>query len=608
MLDYGIIGNCNTAALISKNACIEWMCYPAFADESIFAKIIDKKKGGALEIIPDKKCKSSQHYIKDTNILETVFECREYAFRVTDFFPRYKQILPLHPKNKFAKNMLVRIIKKIRGKPRIKIIFDPKLDYARGKTVISTRNGNIEAKNKGKKIVLRSDIARRDITERNFFRLNSEKFVTIGNGEDKEYSLSACNSMKKHTGTYWKNWVKTLVMPKTNRDEIVRSALAIKLLTYGRTGAIVAAPTTSIPEEIGSHRCFDYRFCWVRDAAYAVDALKKIGRNYEAKRFMEFMTSIITGLKEKNRGLHALYGINGEKKLTEKKLLHLDGFENSKPVRIGNAAYAQEQHDIYGELINMLYIYFVYYEYEKLMKKRHWEMLFYLINQIKMNWRKQDSGIWEFRGKKEHFTFSKFMCYVGLDRAIRIAEHFRNKKLACELEPLRNEIMSDILKKGYNPSASAFTISYGSDSLDASLLRMAYHEFLPPSDSRLRNTIKEIFKTLRKKEFVQRYSVRDDFGKPKNAFTLCSFWLIDALYYMGEKKLARKLYLRIMRRSNHLGLFSEDIDMRTKKLSGNFPQGYVHLAAINTSILLSEWEAKRKKIKVRLFPKSKNAF
>jgi len=288
-----------------------------------------------------------------------------------------------------------------------------------------------------------------------------------------------------------------------------------------------------------------------------------------------------------------MYGIEGETKLTEKTLTHLNGFKNTKPVRIGNAAYDQIQHDIYGEIIDLMYLYFVYHQYGKPTKK-HWRLLKYTIKQIKKHWQEIDSGIWEFRGLHQHYTFSKFMCYIGVDRAIRMAELY-NKEFKG-WDDLKEEIFLDIIKNGYHKKEKAFTIYYGSKELDASLLLMAYHEFLPKDNPLLINTIKRIDKELKNNYLVQRYKMTDEMGKSKSAFTICAFWLVDALHYIGEKEKAEKIFNKLIKNSNHLGLFSEDIDLKTKKLIGNFPQAYTHIALINSAILLSEWGAKRKKI------------
>ena len=605
MLEHGIVGNCATCALVSRKGAVEWMCWPDFSSPSVFAKILDSEKGGHLSITPRHRCRTEQRYISDTNILETTFSCRKYEFTVTDFFPRYRPIIPRVKGRKIGKNVLIRIIEPKRGRPEIRVEFSPKMDYARGSTEVAWEKNGATARKGRAEIRMAASFPAGRMMNGEYFTLTRPEFIALGERKDAEKcTMGTCRKMLARTKKYWKAWVGSLITPKMNRPAIVRSALLLKLLTFSETGAIVAAPTTSIPEEPGTGRCFDYRYCWVRDASYAVDAMKKIGRDIEAKEFMNFMIGIIRS-QRRHRGdrLQIVYGIRGEKDLKEKVLPHLAGFGGSKPVRIGNAAYRQGQNDIYGALIDVIYLYFVYYEYEKRMLETHWEMLEFLVREIERHWKRVDSGIWEFRRKKAHFTFSKLMCYIGVDRAIRIAEHFRRPDLAKKWGALGNMIMKDMLDKGYNAKAQAFTMSYGSDDLDASLLRMTYHQFLPTTDRRIINTVNAVYKSMGKDGLVQRYTIRDDFGKSGSAFTICTFWLIDSLYYLGERETARKLYASIMKRANHLGLFSEDIEMGTGKQAGNFPQAYTHIAVINTSILLSEWNAKRKKINVGRFPR-----
>lgn len=593
MLDYGIIGNCITCALVSKEGSVDWMCYPDFSSPSVFAKILDEKRGGFFSLKPEKNCKIKQKYIENTNILETTFECKSYAFKILDFFPRYKTILGKKQSKLIRENRLVRIFEPIRGVPVLSVFFEPKLDYARGETKIIQEGNSVDVINGNKKTQLITNIYINKILDKEKFELRKRLYFVFGEPDDSsKYSIKRCLSLLKATKRYWEGWVNSLVLPEVNRELIVRSALCLKLLTFSESGAIIAAATTSLPEEIGKERNWDYRFCWIRDAAMTVDALYKIGREYEAKRFMDFIMDRVM----KDDHIQAMYGIHGETKLKEKVLDHLEGFKGSKPVRIGNAAYNQYQNDIYGELIDIIYLYYVYYGFKDKMSKKYWEFLRFIVNQIKFNWDKPDQGIWEFRGQACHYTFSKMMSYVGVDRAVKIAQRFGNDKYANEWTEIKEEIRKELLEKGYNKKKGAFTMYYGSKDLDSSLLLMAYHEFLGHGDQRLINTIKKIYEKLRKDYAVKRYSICDDFGVSTSSFTICSFWLVEALIYIGEKKKAMKLFDKLIKYSNHLGLFSEDLDTKTGKLLGNFPQAYTHIALINCSILLSEWSAKRKKI------------
>ena len=585
MLPYGIIGNCKTCALVKKDASIDWMCYPSFSSPSIFAKILDKN-GGSLEVHPLGKYKVAQRYIPNTAVLETTFTSQKHAFKIIDFFPRYKSLLQKDHQLLVKNNRLIRIIKPLKGKPKLKISYDPKPNYAIEKCSFKEEENELRCTG----FSLASNINFEKIINGEIIVLNQAKYIVVGEKQDS-FSVQRCMTLLYATKKYWEKWVETLILPEKHRDAIIRSAIALKLLTYSETGAIIAASTTSIPEELHSGRNFDYRYCWVRDAVFCVDALTKIGRHYEARKLMEFFMKNVL----EHDFIQIMYGIHGETNLDERELPHLEGFKCSSPVRIGNAAYNQVQNDIYGGVVDLLYFFFCYYN-RKQMTKKYWRFLSYLINQIKFTWHRKDNGIWEFREYPRHYTYSKVMCFVGVDRAIKLAQFYKKDELAEKWVPLRDEIKEDILKHGYNAEVKSFTLYYGGTELDAALLLLAYHEFLEPSDPRLINTVKAIYHGLRKGYLVKRYTKEDDFGMSHSAFTICAFWLIDALYYIGEEKKARILYTAITKRSNHLCLFSEDIDIRTKKQLGNFPQAYTHIAHINSSILLSEWSAKRKRI------------
>lgn len=566
-MDYGIIGNCRTCALVKKDTSVDWMCYPKFSSPSVFARILDPD-GGHLKIIPKVKSRIKQRYIPRSAVLETTFTSRQGKFRVIDFFP------------KDGPNCMVRLIRPVRGKPEIRCEFSPRPDYARKKPELHVKGNVITAGN----FRLETNIPAHSIVSDQHFRLEHGKYLSFG--DEGAGSLQKAMSLLYNTLRFWKEWTGDLFIPRYKRHYVIRSAITLKLLTYEKTGAIVAAPTTSLPEVVGSDRTFDYRYCWVRDSAFCVDVLNKIGKDDEAKALLEFILKRVA-----RNGSHIMYGIEGETKLTEQELSHLEGYKGSRPVRIGNAAHSQLQLDVYGGVLDVIYLYYGYYRYT--MPESSWKYVRFLVRQIEKKWKEKDSGIWEFRGEMKHYTYSKFMCYVGVDRAIRLAQIYRKYRLAGKWEALREEIKLDILEKGYDEEMQAFTMEYGGRDLDASLLQMTYHDFLTFDDPRIVNTVTNIYKRLRKGHLVKRYLVEDDFGVSTSAFTICGFWLVDSLFNIGKKNAARRMYSRLLRDSNHLGLFSEDIDLSTKKLRGNFPQAYTHLALINSSVLLSEWCAKR---------------
>ncbi len=594
MLDYGIIGNCMTCALVKKNGSIDWLCFPSFSDPSIFAKILDEKKGGSFSIKPVGKYKISQKYVSDTAVLETRFTGTKNAFIIYDFFPRYSKLTKNGHKLLIKENRLVRIIKPVKGKPKIRIEYDPKPDYARKKCEYFQLEDKLICSTDDRKIALVTNVPFENICEKKDFIVDHTKYFVVEDGTRFESVRNVNDCMKLFTSTkkYWENWCKDLILPKNNNSLIIRSLITLKLLTYSPTGAIIAAATTSIPEEVGSERTWDYRYCWVRDASFCADVMEKLGRSYESKELMKFILKAAV----RDDFIQPIYTITGETDLPEYELAHLKGYKGSGPVRVGNAAYRQRQNDIYGAVIDVFYRYFVYYQYEKRLKEKYWRLIKYTVNQIKFNWDKKDSSIWEYRDLEDHYIYSKFMCWIGVERAIKIAQHFKKEEFIDGWVLLAEKIKEDILKNGYNQEIESFTIAYGKKDLDASLLLMCYHEFLPSDNPWLINTVKAIYRNLRYKDKVKRYKIDDDFGQSKSFFTICTFWLVDSLHYIGEESKARKLFSKIIKRGNHLGLFSEDVDMKTGNLTGNFPQAYTHIALINSAVLLSEWSAKRKKI------------
>jgi GH15 family glucan-1,4-alpha-glucosidase len=367
----------------------------------------------------------------------------------------------------------------------------------------------------------------------------------------------------------------------------MRSALLLKLLSYQKSGAILAAVTTSIPETIGEERNWDYRFCWIRDASMVIKVMTKLGHFNVAHRYLNF---IIDLLPDKGEKIQIMYGINGEKKLTEYELPHLSGYENSKPVRIGNAAYKQKQNDIYGILVDVIYQLIHLFTTSLEHSEELWTITRNIIKVVETNWQKPDKGIWEIRHSTKHFTFSKVLCWVAADRGIKIAELLHQKEYIQSWSRLRDRIKNDILKNAWSEKKQSFTQAYGIEDLDASALLMESFGFLDGDDPKFRSTVKAIQKELEYKGLMYRYKNHDDFGQPSSAFTICSFWLIRSLYMIGEKEEARKKFDELLKYSNHLGIFSEDLDFESKRLLGNFPQAYSHLALIDVAMLLAGGE------------------
>jgi GH15 family glucan-1,4-alpha-glucosidase len=385
----------------------------------------------------------------------------------------------------------------------------------------------------------------------------------------------------ERTKVYWLNWCHKTPSFKHYNEEILRSAMTLKLLTFEKTGAVLAAATTSLPETIGEVRNWDYRFCLIRDASMVIKVIAKLGHNQIVKNFIRYIIDLVP---DKNEKLQIMYGISGEKTLTEETLAHLDGYQGSKPVRVGNAAYIQKQNDIYGILMDVIHYQIESYTQDDEKHEELWTIVKSIVWVVRKNWQLADKGIWEFRHEDRHFTFSKLLCWVAVDRAIKISTLIEGGKSAAKWESLREEIHNDIMNNAWNKEKQAFTQSYQSEHLDASVLLMEYYGFIEGKDPKYVKTVKAIEKELMHEGLLYRYKNEDDFGLPSSSFTVCTFWFINSLYKIGEEENAKVLFDKLLGYSNHLGLFSEDIDFSSKRLLGNFPQAYSHLALIDNAL------------------------
>lgn len=582
-LNYGIIGNCKSAALINEDTSIDWLCLPQFDSPSVFAKILDNQKGGHFLIKNLAKYTIKQTYLENTNILRTEFRNDKAGFEVIDFMPRYKNEINLY----YTPPEVIRIIRPLYGTPTLSIDYFPALEYAAAQTASYIKEDFIVSVYDHENydtLFLYSNLPKQDIIEGNVIELTQATFFTISYNEKLQTpSLDSCLLEFERTKLYWLNWCdKTPTYPYYN-EVILRSAMTLKLLTYDKTGAILAAATTSLPESIGEVRNWDYRFCWIRDSSMVIRVISKLGHKKIVKDFIDFIIDLIPETDEK---IQIMYGINKEKKLTETHLDHLSGYENSRPVRIGNAAYKQKQNDIYGILMDAIHIELI--EFPLLFEKKEelWSIVKNIVWIVNNNWFLPDKGIWEIREEEKHFTFSKVLCWVAIDRAIKIADFLGKNKDKWIV--LREEIKNDIHEKAWNPSVGAYTQFYGSDALDASVLLMEQYGFIDALDQRYINTVKATESELSYEGLLYRYKNKDDFGKPTSSFTVCTFWFINSLYKIGEVDKAKALFDQLLSYSNHLGLFSEDLDFKTKRLLGNFPQAYSHLALIDVAITFNK--------------------
>ena len=583
--DYGIIGNLHTAALVSKDASIDFMSFSRFDAPTVFCKLLDADRGGYYSITPEmQNMVVKQLYLPDTNVLVTRFFADEGIAEVTDYMPVAERSDDC---------VLIRKVTTVRGKIRFQLRCAPRFDYARsGHRVEKTEDGclfrpvdpripalvirsgqplDVEGPNAGCAFTLRED-------ETACFVLEE-----AGKGDDRRGSLQQyVADTYQATVNFWHRWISTVHYEGHWAEVVRRSALTLKLLISRSYGSIIAAPTFSLPEEIGGNRNWDYRYTWIRDAAFSMHAFLQLGFLEEAEQFLDWVKA-----ESARKELQLMFAIDGGTDLKEYILDHLDGYKGSKPVRVGNDAHRQTQMDIYGELLETLYIFSVHggeitFEY--------WQIICRYVDYVMQNWQKPDYSIWEVRGKKREFLFSHVMCWVAMDRAIKMAEHFSFPYDILKWHDVRDEIFNDIYHGFWNERKQAFVQYRGADNMDASALLMPILNFISPKAERWRLTMKAIERELRSDVLVYRY--REHFNEVdglkgrEGTFTMCSFWYVECLALQGEVEKAREQFEKMLGYANHLGLFSEQLGMRGEHL-GNFPQAFTHLALISAAIELN---------------------
>jgi len=590
-----MIGNGRTCAIIDALGSIVFCCLPAFDSGTVFASLLDEEKGGRFSIEMTDGKVFHQAYEKNTNVLVTTFEGQDGSFEVIDFMPRYTSDGRVGAADDIGPD-IVRKIRVLRGHPRIRIGYDPRLEYACSTTTVANGRPYIKATtewegphgNVYESMYLWSNLDHTKVINGEEITLLSDSFLFLSYHDKVQTpDNDLVDLMLQRTRAYWMLWSARTHLPKQYREESLRSALVLKMLQFSPTGAFLAAATTSLPETIGEERNWDYRFCWLRDASMTVTVLNRIGHAYMATAFIDWM---IKTVPTKDDALQIMYGIRGEKQLTERIISHFSGYQGSQPVRVGNAAYTQEQHDIFGVVLDVMYQDLLLRQRTPESLDRLWTQVRSIVRTVTASWREPDRGIWEIRGEKRHFVFSKVLCWVALDRAIRIAELLGKNQWADQRRDLLQTIHNDICQKGWNESEQSFTQAYGSPDLDASNLLLAEYGFLSTTDPRFIATVERTRDKLCVNGLMFRYRNQDDFGEPQSAFTVCSFWLVKALASIRRKDEARTLFESLLAAANMHGLYGEDLDIKTRRHLGNFPQAYSHLALIDCALTLSKEE------------------
>ncbi len=589
--DYGYIGDCHSSALVSKYGSIDWCCMPRIDSPSCFGRLLDKKKGGYCQISPIGAFKSRQNYRQNTMILETNFYTKSGSARLIDFFPMRKggQHCP--------HLQIIRLLEGIEGHVQIRLATEPRFDYGYVKPWIKKYKGTSYIAMGGRNGLLFSGSML--LSPKNHHHLqsvfnlkkNQRYFFSIlyGRPEDLDESLVEVPSTDELewrltvTEEWWENWYSQGTITGPYAKLISRSALVLKALSNAPTGAIAAAPTTSLPETKGGSRNWDYRYTWIRDSYFSVRSLTRLGFVKEAIGFVRFISRTCHSSAE---GLQTLFGVAGETHLSEYTLDELTGYQNSKPIRIGNAAVNQLQFDMYGELVDLAWTWF---QRGFIPDADYWNFLVETVNFVCNSWQKMDCGIWEMRAKPQHIVLSKVMCWVALDRGIKLAENLKHLDIIPAWKKERDLILKTIEEKGYDTERGVFTQAFDIKDMDASLLLLPMVGFLDYKDPRMIRTTDAIWDDLQQDGLLLRYPLNTDgLEGEEGVFLPCSFWLVVCLARQGRVEKAQQVFQRAIATSNELGLFSEEYDVKNNEMLGNFPQGLTHLSLIFASLVLQE--------------------
>jgi GH15 family glucan-1,4-alpha-glucosidase len=594
--EYGFLSDCETCALVAPNSNIEWLCLPRFDSPSVFGSMLDRDAGTFRLAPADIEVPAARRYLPGTNVLETSWGTSSGWIIVRDVLligPWHHEHERSHthrraPTDYDADHVLVRLIRCVNGEVQVTLDCEPRFDYGLTPgsweyTGDTYHQAICKCSESDLELILTSDMnvgfEGPRVTGRTLMKEGDTLFVALSWSEHPAPSTyEEAYDRLVWTAHHWQHWLDHGTFPDHPwRTALQRSALTLKGLSYAPTGALVAAATTSLPETPGGQRNWDYRYTWIRDATFMLWGLYTLGFDWEANDFFYFIADVAEA--EQNQ-LQIMYGIDGEDKLEERTLDHLSGYEGARPVRIGNGAYDQDQHDVWGAILDSVYLHTKSRDH---LPERIWPILKRQVEAALENWREPDRGIWEIRGEPQHFTSSKLMCWVAADRGARLAEIRDELEFAARWQSAADEIKTDILENAVD-DRGVFCQHYDTDALDASVLLMVMTRFLPMEDERLRRTVLAIADELTHDGLVLRYRVDetdDGLSGEEGTFTICSFWLVSALVEIGEVERGRALCEKLLSYASPLGLYAEEIDPRTGRHLGNFPQAFTHLALIN---------------------------
>jgi GH15 family glucan-1,4-alpha-glucosidase len=618
---YGVIGDCHSVVLVAPDGSVDWGCLPDFDSPAIFCRLLDAERGGYFQIAPsDPSITGIQRYLYASNVLQTRFTAETGEAILTDFMPvetlsawQFRELNNnTWTREDGACHCLVRILECTSGELPITMRLKVTPEYAGAASEAALIPDGMGAVISGgqqyvglgvvgayrlpsftMRIVQDEESANPAVVVEATLQEGERLLFAVGVGRnaraarrlaEEELHRRNFDWELAHTLHCWRTWMKGCTFEGPYKDWVQRSALVLKMMTYAPTGAIVAAPTTSLPEEIGGVRNWDYRYTWLRDATFTLYALNVLGFTEEAHAFTHWLRHLSYA---KGEDLQIMYGIRGERDLTERELPQLRGYRDSRPVRVGNGAADQKQLDVFGEVLDCIHLFRRqggFERYGEMLEGPLWSMLRMLVEHVCDHWYEPDSGIWEVRGGPRHFVYSKVMCWVALDRGIRAAEQLNLEADLPRWRMVRDQIRAEILARGYNTKIGAFTQSYDSDVLDASNLLLPLVRFIAPDDPRMRSTVDRILERLTDEHgFVYRYLTDDGLPGGEGTFTICTFWLVDNLALQGRIAEARSLFERLLGYAGHLGLFSEEIDQKGQMALGNYPQAYTHIALINSA-------------------------
>lgn len=579
--EMGMIGNCASNALIDIKGNVKWLCWPRPDSSFVFGSLLDTEKGGCFSIIPlEQEFQTHQYYLQNTNILCTEVFGSWGRYRITDFMPRF-----LQNERYFKPLMFIRKLEWLEGDPQLKVVCNPVYDYGKQKSSVELGSNHLRYTGFGHEVRLTTNVSLNYILEEKFFGLSEPRYLVLTFGIPLEGPLERTSEDFLHkTTNYWQNWVKQSKIGEFNQEYVIRSALTLKMHQFEDTGAIIASATTSLPESPHANRNWDYRYCWMRDSFYTLKGLHEVGHFHEMEKYARYISDINVGSEGR---YHPVYNLMGDTNFPEREL-ELHGYMGNQPVRVGNEARNHIQNDVYGEILVSLLP--LYVDKRFVIKKEFNSLpdIAKLLQMIELTMDEPDAGLWEFRNVAQKHAFTYFFHWAGSNAALRIANTLGDKKMGEHAMRLIKQ-SSDRLEGCYNPKIGAYTQAIGSDNLDASLLQLITMNYLNPYSDRARNHLKAIEERLMTSNgLLYRYIHKDDFGYPETTFLVCSFWHVEALACVGRLDEAIERFDQLMKFSNHLGLFSEDVAAADGSQWGNFPQTYSHVGLMNAAFRIAD--------------------